>query len=188
MTSSNLRVALPDRETQTEEYLKRLLELASEIRMQARADQEFEQICVENGLNMNENTEEHEITEAAIYLRELRDASDIDSLDRLVRALFEAQRASAMKNVTKWFYSVSGFNRPYGIISGNTKGARRIGRYTLSNELLATLVHVALADHGWEEGGRLLPAVRLPLREFLAWLERRYGLVIGRPPAAETSA
>lgn len=188
VTSSNLKAGLPDRETQSEEYLKRLLELASEVRIQARADQEFEQICAENGLNMNDNTEEHEVTEAAIYLRDLRDSFDVDSLDRLVRALFEAQRTSAMKNVTGWFYSVSGFNRPYGVISGNTRGARRVARYTLSNELLSTLVHVALSDHGWEEGGRLVPAVRLPLREFLMWMERRYGLVIGRPPATETSA
>jgi hypothetical protein len=188
VTSSNLKAGMPDRETQTEEYLKGLPELASEVRIQARADQEFEQICAENGLNMNETTEEHEVTEAAIYLRDLRDSFDLDSLDRLVRALFEAQRTSAMKNVTGWFYSVSGFNRPYGVISGNTRGARRVARYTLSNELLSTLLHVALADHGWEEGGRLVPAVRLPLREFLTWLERRYGLVIGRPPATETSA
>jgi hypothetical protein len=188
VTSSNLKAGLPDRDTQTEDYLKRLLELASEVRIQARADQEFEQICAENGLNMNETTEEHEMTEAAVYLRDLRDSSDADSLDRLVRVLFEAQRTSAMKNVTGWFYSTSGFNRAYGVISGNSKGARRVARYTLSNEILATLVHVALADHGWEEHGRLVPAVRLPLREFLVWLERRYGLLIGRPPAAETSA
>ena len=104
------------------------------------------------------------MTEAAAYLRDLRDSTDLDSINRLVRALFEAQRKSAMKNMTGWFYSVAGFNRPYGIMSGNTRGARRVARYTLSNELLSTLVHVALADHGWEEDGRSVPAVRLPLK------------------------
>jgi hypothetical protein len=183
-----LKAGLPDREKNTGEYLNRLLDLASEVKLQAKADQEFEQICAENGLNMDEETEEREVTEAAAYLRGLRDSPDLDSIDRLVRALFEAQRKSAMKNMTGWFYSVSGFNRPYGIMSGNSRGARRVARYTLSNELLSTLVHVALADHGWEEAGRSVPAVRLPLKQFLNWMEKRYGLLIDRPPASETAA
>jgi hypothetical protein len=90
--------------------------------------------------------------------------------------------------MTGWFYSVSGFNRPYGILSGNTRGARRVARYTLSNELLSALVHVALADQGWDEDGRRIPAVRLPLKEFLKFIEKRYGLLIDKPPAIETSA
>jgi hypothetical protein len=90
--------------------------------------------------------------------------------------------------MTGWFYSVSGFNRSYGIMSGNTRGARRVARYTLSNELLSALVHVALADQGWDEGERRIPAVRLPLQEFLRRIESRYGLLIDKPPASETSA
>jgi hypothetical protein len=183
-----LKVGLPDREKDTGEYLNRILGLAGEVKLQAKADQEFEQICAENGLNMDEGSEDREVTEAAAYLRDLRDSTDLDSIDRLVRALFEAQRKSAMKNMTGWFYSVSGFNRPYGIMSGNTRGARRVARYTLSNELLSTLVYVALADHGWEEDGRRVPAVRLPLKEFLNRIEKRYGLLIDKPPASETSA
>jgi hypothetical protein len=122
------------------------------------------------------------VTEAAAYLRDLRDSTDLDSINRLAQALFEAQRKSIMKNITGWFYSVSGFNRPYGLMSGNTRGARRVARYTLSNELLSTLVYVALADHGREENGRKMPADRLPLKEFLCRLEKRYGLLIDKPP------
>ena len=185
-----LRAGLPDREKETSEYLNRLLVLAaSEGRLQAKADQEFEQICAENGLLMDdEDSSEREVTEAAAFLRDLRDSSNLDSINRLVQALFEAQRKSAMKNLTGWFYSISGFNRPDGIISGNTRGGRRVTRYTLSNELLSALVHVALACHGSDEGGRMLPAVRLPLREFLSLIEQRYGLLIDKPPASETSA
>jgi hypothetical protein len=183
-----LKSGLPDREKNTGEYLNRLLALAGEVKLQAKADQEFEQICAENGLNIDENTEVHEMSEAAAYLRDLRDSADIDSVDRLVRALFEAQRKSAMKNMTGWFYAVSGFNRSYGLMSGNSKGARRVARYALSNELLSTLVHVALADHGWEENGRRVSAARLPLKAFLNWMERQYGLLIDKPPASETSA
>jgi hypothetical protein len=187
--SPAFRAGLPNRETETSEYLNRLSGLAGEIRLQARADQEFEQICVENGLNMDdEDSAVREVTEAATFLRGLRDSADIDPIDRLVRTLFEAQRKSALQNMTGWFYSVSGFNRPYGILSGNTRGARRVARYTLSNELLSALVHVALADQGWDEDGRRMPAVRLPLKEFLNHIARRYGLLIDKPPTSETSA
>lgn len=183
-----LKAGMPDEEKETGSYLAGLLGLASEVAIQARADHEFEQICVENGLNAGEESGEGELTEAADYLRELRETQDLDSLGRLVRVLFEAQRQSALKNIATWFYSVSGFNRPYGILSGNTKGARRVARYTLSNELLATLVHAALADHGWVEGGRLVAATRLPLGRFLAWMEGRYGILINRPPSFDSSA
>jgi hypothetical protein len=187
--SPAFRAGLPNRETNTSEYLIRLRDLAGEIKFQARADQEFEQICAENGLNMDdEDSAEREVTEAATFLKGLRDSTDIDPLDRLVRTLFESQRKSAMGNMTGWFYSVSGFNRSYGIMSGNTRGARRVARYTLSNELLSALVHVALADQGWDEGERRIPAVRLPLQEFLKRIESRYGLLIDKPPASETSA
>jgi hypothetical protein len=184
----SLKAGLPARENETGTYLTQLLSLAGEVKIQAKADQEFEQICAENGLNVEEDSEEREVSEAASYLKELRDSTDLDSIDRLVRALFEAQRKSAMQNVTGWFNSVSGFNRSYGIMSGNSRGARRVARYTLSNELLSALVYVALADHGREEDGLRIPAVRLPLKEFLKMIEERYGLLIDKPPANERSA
>jgi hypothetical protein len=136
----------------------------------------------------DEGSGEREETEAAAFLKGLRDSTDVDPIDRLVRTLFEAQRKSAMKNMTGWFYSVSGFNRSYGILSGNARGARRVARYTLSNELLSALVHVALADDGWDDDGKRIPAIRISLKEFLVRIEKRYGLLIDKPPASETSA
>lgn len=183
-----LRAELPERDKATGDYLVALLNLASQVAIQARADQEFEQICTENSLNPGDESDQAELTEAASYLRELRSAADVDSFDRLVQVLFEAQRQYALKNITNWFYSVSGFNRPYGILTGNTRGARRVARYTLSNALLATLVHAALADFGDHTDEQALPAPRLPLRGFLAWLEKRYGILINRPPSLDTSA
>jgi hypothetical protein len=187
--SPAFRAGLPNRESDTSEYLNRLCLLADEVKLQARADQEFEQICAENGLTMDdEGSGEREETEAAAFLKGLRDSTDVDPIDRLVRTLFEAQRKSAMKNMTGWFYSVSGFNRSYGILSGNARGARRVARYTLSNELLSALVHVALADDGWDDDGKRIPAIRISLKEFLVRIEKRYGLLIDKPPASETSA
>jgi len=49
--SPAFRASLPNRETETGKYLNQLSGLAGEIKLQARADQEFEQICAENGLN-----------------------------------------------------------------------------------------------------------------------------------------
>jgi len=188
--NSSQRSTLPDRDSHTSEYLKQLLAVAHDDgRLLARADQEFEQICAENGLGVDDEfSSESEVTEASAFLKDLRDSSESDPIERLVRVLFEAQRKSAMKNVTAWYYSTAGFNRNYGMISGNTRGARRVGRYTLSNELLSALVHVALADEASREGGIDRPAPRISLRDFLDRISKRYGLLIDRPPSHENSA
>lgn len=188
--NSAQRSALPDRETHTTDYLKQLLTITDgDNRLLAKADQEFEQICAENGLGIDdEASSESEVTEAFAFLKELRDSSEFDPVERLVRVLFEAQRKSALKNLTGWYYSTAGFNRTYGLISGNTRGARRVGRYTLSNELLSALVHVALAEDGSGESGDNRPAPRIPLRDFLEKLATKYGLLIDRPPSKESTA
>ena len=58
-----------------------------------------------------------EITEEIEYLRQVRDNSAMNSLDRLVQVLFEAQRKSGLKNLTGWFNSVVGLNRGYGLLA-----------------------------------------------------------------------
>ena len=186
--SPQLRAGLPEREADSGSYLRAITNLASEGRIEAKADQEFEQICVENGLNASEESESAEETEEMNYIRQLRDSGTVGPLDRLIQVLFEAQRKSAMKNLTGWFNSVAGVNRSYGLATGNTRGRWRVARYSLSNELLSTWVHAALAAFGTESDGDIQASPRLPLREFLKWLEDRYGVLINRPPDFDTSA
>jgi len=183
-----LRVGLPDRETDSGGFLAAITRLVAEGRIEAKADQEFEQICAENGLNASEESETTETTEEVSYLSKLRDSTSLEPFDRLVQVLFEAQRKSGLKNLTGWFNSVAGLNRSYGLATGNTRGRWRVARYSLSNELLSTWVHAALADFGRAHGESIVPSARLPLRELLKWLEARYGVLINRPPDFDTSA
>jgi hypothetical protein len=101
--------------------------------------------------------------------------------------LFESQRNSALGNITGWFYSVAGFNRSYGLMTGNRKGRFRVARYVLSNELLNALVHAALADFGTLDENQRIPATRIPLRQFLEWLSTRFGVLIDKPPSFDSS-
>lgn len=175
--SQPLRESLPSPKSEPEAYLRGLLALAVHPQVAARAEVEFDEIQAANG----------EETEAAQYLQSLKESFPGSSFDRLVYVLYEAQRKSALKNLTGWFHSTSGFNRSYGLLSGNTKGSRRISRYTMSNELLEALVHVAFADQAEPRHGRLLPVERLPLRTFLEWLSSRFGLLVSRPPSMDRS-
>jgi len=183
-----LKAELPDRDVKAGEYLREITKLATETRIEAKADQEFEQICADNGLSTSEDTDTTESSEEENYLRELRDNPDLGSMDRLVQALFDAQRKSYLKNLTGWFNSIAGLNRPYGIATGNTRGRRRVARYALSNELLNTWVHAALADSREVQADDIEPSARIPLRTFVAWLEGRFGVLINRPPDFDTSA
>ena len=174
-----LRAGLPDRESESGKYLAAITRLAGEARIEAKADQEFEQICAENGLNASEESDATETTEESNYLRQLCDSASLGSFDRLVQVLFEAQRKSGLKNLTGWFNSVAGLNRPYGLATGNTRGRWRVARYSLSNELLSTWVHAALADFEQQQGsGSIVSSTRMPLRELLKRLEVRYGVLV----------
>ena len=127
------------------------------------------------------------MTDAVQNLQALQNNPDLTAFDRLVSVLFESQRNSALENITGWFYSIAGFNRSYGLMTGNRKGRFRVARYVLSNELLNALVHGALADFGVIEDNRRIPATRIPLREFLDWLRTRFGMLIDRPPSFDSS-
>jgi hypothetical protein len=169
------------------EYFKQLIDRSSDIYVETRAEYEFSQVCEENGFKISESPEEAEITDAVQYLQALQMNTDLTAFDRLVSVLFESQRDFGLKNISGWFYSIAGFNRSYGLMTGNRKGRFRVARYVLSNELLNALVHAALADFGTVEDGHTVPATRIQLREFLEWLLNRFGMLIDRPPSFDSS-
>jgi hypothetical protein len=166
-------------------YLKYLLSVAEHVKIAAKAENEFESILHANGLGQEESPEQE--SDAAGFLRALRDDYTGSSIDRLVEVLYAAQRKSAITNATNWYYSVAGFNRSYGLLTGNAAGARRVSRYTMSNELLSALVHVALAGFGKNGSEKREPATRLSLRTFLQWLQHRFGILISTAPRFDRS-
>ncbi len=179
--SVELKGRVPRLESDVHGYLKGLVGLAADTTCEAHANVEFALVCGENGVdNVDRDGEGHEGSETAVWLRQLREDRERRPVERIVHVLYEAQRQSGLMNFTKWYYSVGGFNRPAGIVAGNTRGARRVARYRMSNELLGALVHVAMAD--LEDSAGVLP-----LRKFLGWLERSFGFCIGRPPGFDRS-
>lgn len=116
---------------------------------------------------------------------ELFEGAESD-FERMVLLLTDGQRAGIGSQVTNWLRSVGGLEHSHGLLQGNTKG-RQSWRYAPSNDLLATLVQLAAIDTPeWDDAD---PRPRpIGLRQFLEWLELRFGILVDRPPAPYTGA
>jgi hypothetical protein len=162
----------------TPTQLKLLAELASDARVQARAQMEVEHIRHESTTAAQGDTEVHEI---AAFVDDALRASDGDAVDAAVRLLVSAQEKRAVQNMVSWYWSVGGIQQPFGLLAGNLRG-RRNWRYAMSDDLLAALVRLAMIDSEGAEYGSERLRDRLRLQDFLSFLEHRYGILVGRPP------
>ncbi|HNJ44196.1 MAG TPA: hypothetical protein PKZ53_27170, partial [Acidobacteriota bacterium] len=119
--------------------------------------------------------------EADLFFKEIEARPRAKSLETLVELIAKSQRTKALESYTRWFWSVGGLRKSYGFLAGNLKG-RRNWRYAMSDDLLAALVNLAFIEtpDGNLDAARLRP--RLPLREFLQFLELRFGILVDRPP------
>jgi hypothetical protein len=110
-------------------------------------------------------------------------------LERAVLLLAEGQRSQVLSSSIRWFIGVGGLSKSHGILKGTQKN-RRSWRYEPSNDLLALLVQLAAArlapPNQQNDGGVILPEI--PLQEFLAFLEQRFGILIDRPPSQFSGA
>lgn len=86
----------------------------------------------------------------------------------------------AIHNLGRWYWGAGGLTKPYGILAGTVKG-RRAWRYQPSNDLLAVLVQLAAIQDRTEKDGHSPRPV--PLRDFLAFLYERFGILVDRPPS-----
>jgi len=123
----------------------------------------------------------------AAALEQLTVTAESD-FERLVIMLDHAQRNKSMSAYMLWFASVGGINRSDGILAGVQRN-RRSWRYAPSNELLAVLVQLAavrMAPPNAAPDERVVAEIRL--RDFLAFLERRFGFIIDRPPHGQHGA
>lgn len=113
-------------------------------------------------------------------------ANSPTSFHRVVSLLHESQRGKMGQAIIAWYWNVAGLTKPFGLLQGNLK-ARQSWRYAPSNDLLATLVQLAAIDTPeWDDAD---PRPRpIGLRQFLEWLELRFGILVDRPPAPYTGA
>jgi hypothetical protein len=87
-----------------------------------------------------------------------------------------------VSNQVQWFHSTGGIAKNYGFLNGTLRG-RSTWRYAPSDETLTTLLMMCFVQ---DDGKRT--ARRLPIQELLLRLEKRFGILIDRPPAVFDSA
>jgi hypothetical protein len=163
----------------TPDYLYGLTKLRDDPGVAARAQAELESIRFET---LEACETEAEKTEArALFDDEQRYAGG-SSLEFAVRILSLAQQKKGMENYVRWFWSSGGLRKDFGLLAGSLTG-RRNWRYAMSDDLLAALVQLALVGDPRGQLSNIGVTRRLPLIEFLAFLEQRFGVLVDRPPA-----
>lgn len=136
--------------------------------------------------NFTEDADERDAEELEQFER-LTTAATSD-LDKLVILLDLGQRGKMLGKYMQWFASVGGINRSDGLLHGVQRN-RRSWRYAPSNDLLAVLVQLAavrLAPPKAEADQKVV--AELGLRDFLTFLEQRFGIIVDRPPQHLTGA
>lgn len=137
---------------------------------QARVDEE--RIREENELpdDAGNVVDEEELS----WLDDITSVADTD-IERVVNLLVEGQRDSALKHYVSWYWSVGGMKKTHGLLAGSVR-TRSSWRYAPSNDLLAVLVQVTAA----RLSSQGIQSIRL--QEFLQFIEKRFGILIDRPP------
>lgn len=161
----------------TPAYLQLLVDCRRASEVEAQALQELRSIAKANADEGDEGP-----VDVSRFLEgagvELTDSA----LDACVRVLANAQRSVGVTSYMKWFRAVGGIGMSFGLLSGNERG-RRNWRYTMGDDLLACLVQLAMStDSASPTFTDARPLRRLRLAEFLHWLERRFGVLVDRPP------
>lgn len=116
------------------------------------------------------------------FIAELRASDGLTAADQLTAILVEGLRKRGLENQVKWFHSAGGIKKTYGVLKGDLR-SRASWRYSLSDESLVALLGLVFVDASGQR-----TTSRLPIREVLIRLERRFGLLIAAPPADLDSA
>lgn len=108
-------------------------------------------------------------------------------VQRLAKIIANQPRSRGVENTVKWLWSTGGLKQSFGLIRGNLRGPRN-WRYAMSDDLLSSLVQVALLEYEPGHADRPRRRSRLSLESLLRVMETRYGLLIARPPSELDSA
>ncbi|WP_328459456.1 hypothetical protein OHA21_27155 [Actinoplanes sp. NBC_00393] len=150
------------------EQLKKACALRNDPEMQLTLRMHLKRIV--NALDDSEAGDE-----GRALVNEVR-SSGLSAADQLATVLVEGLRSRGLKNQMLWFYTSGGINKSYGILSGAVR-SRASWRYAPSDELLTALLALCFVE---EDGKRTRS--QLPIDEVLKRLERRFGILVARPP------
>jgi hypothetical protein len=160
------------------QYLLGLLKSRATLEVQARAQAEIGSIRTLTMAGFEDDETRRD--EATEFFQ--RVASEADSVVACANLLSQSQSGTRVESLMKWFGSVGGLNRPFGLLKGVTR-LRSGWRYQMTDDLLAALVQLAIIRHqsGTDE-------FRIPLDDFLTFLRERFGILVDRSPASFDSA
>lgn len=173
------------REQATPLYFQSLINLRGNIHVEARALADIQTIRTETLNAAGGPDEANEIS--AEFDRLIASVGSSGSLGTLVRLLADAQESNGVSAIIAWYWNTGGLRKPYGLLSGNLRGNRR-WRYVMGDDLLAVLVRLSLIETPDGRVDHPKARSRIALSEFLAFLERRFGFLIDRPPTSLDSA
>jgi hypothetical protein len=108
--------------------------------------------------------------------------SEAPPVEQLAALLVEALSGVGLKNQVKWFWNTGGIQKPYGLLMGSVN-SRRSWRYAPSDDLLNAILLVCFT-HPQDQR----PKRRMPIKDLLDILDKRFGILIDRPPADFDSA
>lgn len=169
------------------EYLLAILQLHADPilgpQIESYAYDDYEKIIK---VNLGEDAEAQDDEE--LQQLEGMTAAATSDLEKLIILLDAGQRGKMLGKYLQWFSSVGGINRTDGVLRGVQRN-RRSWRYAPGNDLLAVLVQLAavrLAPPNATGDAKVM--AELSLRDFLGFLERRFGIIIDRPPQGRTGA
>lgn len=135
--------------------------------------------------NSEASPDEEQLEPESEYIERVAGRAESD-FERVVLLLTEAQHASIATHAVSWYWSVGGLMKPHGILAGTQKN-RQTWRYAPSNDLLAMLVQLAAVDIPNGKKGIFEPEL-ISLRDFLGWLEERFGILVDQPPEGYSGA
>lgn len=173
ITANNPRLRIDYQLEEPHQYLMKLLEKKDDTYVQAAADLILESI---KSINLEENNQDDNTIVKEFFER--CDFQYLNSVERLVTVLEQAQRNSAGIRLFTWFRDVGGVLSDYGIVKGVINN-RNTWAYVMSNDLLWTLVHLAAIEP--DNPNKDFPD-RIRLVDFLEFLKKRYGILVKEVP------
>lgn len=170
-------------ETSGAQYLQGLLMLRNDpvigVSIEAAARYDEDRIREANTTEAEENNP-HELD----WLNDIVESTENDDVERVVSLLVEGQRGNAIQHFIQWYWGVGGMKKPHGVLRGNIL-SRKSWRYAPTNDLLTVFVQLAAAELPWlsnkSAGKQQIEPIRL--LDFLHFLEKRFGILIDRPPS-----
>ena len=100
----------------------------------------------------------------------------------MVGLLAEAQRKTSVESYVKWYWAVGGASQAIWVIVGEHHRPTELA-LQMSDDLLAALVQVAMVEDPTGDMAHVAVRPTMRLSEFMRFLERRYGVIINRPPS-----